>query len=411
MISVALAMLFSTLAAPPQPPAAAPAVPTEVRQIVERSVKLYETAQSYEDTVVISTEIKAEMPLDLPPSASTTLAFVRPDKLAMTTPQYSVVTDGRRLWESMDVWMEYVEAESPKPLKLTELALSRFGFFRESKHPLLGLLLESDRSSLDFLTDKAQLTSVRAESLDGVPGKRIVGSLTDKKDVTVEVWFDDQTGLIGEVVYDHTKPAQTGAPTLKITQAVQRMRFKGARVNQPIPDSRFTFQPSPHLDKVSAFRMPTSQELQRRLVGKPAHAFTGKYLDGKEVSMADFKGRVLLLDFWSLRCGPCIYSMPTLQKVADKFAGKPVSIIGVNLDGAASASSVTELLKSRKISFAHLMSTKPALAEKYFVEGIPFAVLVDGKGIIQAIHLGMAQERELSEQIDRLLKGENLFSK
>ena len=77
--------------------------------------------------------------------------------------------------------------------------------------------------------------------------------------------------------------------------------------------------------------------------GKPAFEFTGKLLDGKSASLQDYKGRVLLLDFWSLGCGPCIMSMPSLQRVADKYADKSVSVVGVNLDTPAAAGRVKSM--------------------------------------------------------------------
>lgn len=397
-----------------QPTASAPATspaeaPAEIVRLIDRAVRQYASAQSYEDTATISTRIESDPPMEMPDPAPATLAFVRPNKLALRSEQYSVVADGRKLWEAMDVWMEYSEATAPDVLKLKSFTLNDFPFFRDGKHPLLGLILEGDRTALDVLSGKAQLTAIRPDTLDGRPGRRVTGTAGPGNRIDVEVWFDDETGLLGEIVHDHTRSAQANGNGLKIRKAVQRMRFEKIRLNEPIPDSRFAFTPSAYLSKTAKLKMPTGQELQRRLIGKPAFAFTGKLLSGRAAGLEDYRGRVLMLDFWSLGCGPCIMSMPVLQRVADKYATKPVSIVGVNLDPPAAAAKVTELLKTRGIKFEHFTETKPALAQKYFVEGIPFAVLIDGKGIIQAVHVGMANERHLAEQIDKLLEGKNLY--
>lgn len=393
--------------APGASPAAGAAA--EIEKLIDRAVTQYATAKSYADSALTLTEIESVPPLDLTEQPPTTLAFVRPNKLALATEQYKVVCDGRRLWEAMDVWMEYTETSAPPALELDSLALNSFEFFKQNRHPLLGLLLKGDRNSLEVLGGKAQLAAVATEPLDGRPGKRVTGTMGPTGKIDLGIWFDEATGLIGEIVQDQTRLAQGNPTGLKITKAVLRLRFNDRRINEAIGDERFTFKPSPHLSKTAKLRMPSGQELQNRLVGKPAFAFSGKLLDGKSVSLDDYKGRVLLLDFWSIGCGPCIMSMPTLQRVANKYADKPVSIVGVNLDPKSAEAKVTELLKSKSIKFAHLVETKPALAEKYFVSGIPFAVLIDGKGVIQAVHLGMANERHLVEQIDKLLKGENLF--
>lgn len=390
-------------------PASTPAdAAGEIAQLIDRAMRQYASAQSYEDTATISTRIEADPPMEIPDPAPVTLAFVRPNKLALGSEQYRVVADGRKLFEAMDVWMEYSEAAAPDVLKLKSFTLNEFPFFRDGKHPLLGLILEGDRTALDVLNGKAQLTAVKPDTLDGRPGRRVTGTAGPGNLMDVEVWFDDQRGLLGEIIHDHTRMVQANSNGLKIRKAVQRMRFDKVRLNEPIPDDRFGFTPSAHLSKTTKLRMPTGQELQRRLVGKPAVAFTGKLLSGKTAGLDDYRGRVLMLDFWSLGCGPCIMSMPILQRVADKYAAKPVSIIGVNLDPPAAVQRVTDLLKTRGIKFEHFTETRPALAQKYFVEGIPFAVLIDGKGIVQAVHVGMADERRLSEEIDKLLEGKNL---
>ncbi|HOA72430.1 MAG TPA: TlpA disulfide reductase family protein [Phycisphaerae bacterium] len=408
MTPVTLALVTWQLAASPAAATAPADSAAEIQQVVNRAVQVYQTARSYEDTLIARTEIDADPPLDAPDASEVPLAFERPNKIALQTELYRIASDGNKLTEWVEVWMQYAEGPAPQTLKLKDLQLNQFGFFRESKHPLLALVVEGDRASLDLLSDKAQLTAIRSEPLDGAPGKRITGVTGTSKNIPAEIWFDDATGLIGEIVYDHTKAAQASVPEMNLRKFVQRLRFKNARVNQPIRPERFAVKPDSYAEKVSALRMPSSQEMQQKLVGKPAVAFTGKYLDGKEASLADFKGRVLLLDFWSLRCGPCIMSMPTLQYVADKYADKPVSIVGVNLDGPSAAADVTQLLESRKITFKHLIATKPRLAEKYFVEGIPCTVLIDDKGIIQSVHLGMVNQRDLSYKIDRLLAGESL---
>jgi thiol-disulfide isomerase/thioredoxin len=411
MTSLALALILAAATTASEPTTTRPSSdsPTEIEQVVDRALKQYETARSYEDTLVVLSDIQATPPLEAPEPAEATLAFVRPGKLAMKNSLYRVIADGEKLWEAVDVWMQYSETAAPKVLKVGDLTLSRFGFFRDGRHPLLSLLLDGDRAALDVLSEKARLTEMKPDALDGVSGKRVSGTMGPG--VAIEIWFDDATGLIGEIVYDHTKAAQVSAPGMNISKVVQRLSFKNRRMNEPIAEDRFAFTPDSHIDKVAVLRMPSSQELQQRLAGKPAPSFSGKYLDGRTASADDFKGRVLLLNFWSLNCGPCIMSMPIVQKVTEKYADKPVSVIGVNLDGPPAASHVVEMIRNQKVSYRQLIETKPSLAEKYFVEGIPCMVLVDGKGTIQSVRLGMADERDLSSKIDKLLKGENLFGK
>jgi thiol-disulfide isomerase/thioredoxin len=278
------------------------------------------------------------------------------------------------------------------------------------------LLLAPGKPSLDFLGTITRYEQIRAEPLNGRAGKRVIGTVqppSNGSQAVLELWFDDKTSLIGEMVIDQTKAVQPNAAArgIKVKKYLQRFRFNELRVNEPIADAKFALTNEPNLDKVDVLRMPTEEELQRRLAGRPAPEFTGTDLEGKELRSADLKGRVVLLDFWSLRCGPCIASMPTLQRVADKFADKPVSIIGINLDDASAADRITATLKERKIKFRQIVKIRPDLSRKYFVKGIPCTALIDSKGTVQDVHTGMSDERELTERITKLLKGENLYVK
>src|SRR5688572_28929850 len=93
-------------------------------------------------------------------------------------------------------------------------------------------------------------------------------------------------------------------------------------------------------EKVDEFQFGGDDSRQQELVGKPAPDFTGVDLEGKPVSLADYRGRVVMLDFWATWCGPCVQAIPHIQKVANKFADKPVTVLGINRDQPGSESRV-----------------------------------------------------------------------
>jgi thiol-disulfide isomerase/thioredoxin len=70
------------------------------------------------------------------------------------------------------------------------------------------------------------------------------------------------------------------------------------------------------------------------LLGKPAPAFIVMTLDGKEVSLADYKGKTLLVNFWATWCGACKLEMPWLEQLREQYANRGFEIVGIVTDGA-----------------------------------------------------------------------------
>lgn len=79
---------------------------------------------------------------------------------------------------------------------------------------------------------------------------------------------------------------------------------------------------------------PSSTASVASLLGKPAPHFVVTTLDGKEVSLADYKGKALLVNFWATWCAACKLEMPWLAELREKYAGQGFEIIGIVTDGA-----------------------------------------------------------------------------
>jgi peroxiredoxin len=124
------------------------------------------------------------------------------------------------------------------------------------------------------------------------------------------------------------------------------------------------------------------------LAGKPAPAVDAADLDGKKLSLADYRGKVTLIDFWATWCGPCVAEMPNVRAVYDKYHGQGFDVLGVSLDEDADA--VREFLKQHKHPWRQVLN-KPGddgdITIKYGVDAIPATFLLDGSGNIQRIDL------------------------
>ena len=115
--------------------------------------------------------------------------------------------------------------------------------------------------------------------------------------------------------------------------------------------------------------------------GQPAPDFTLDDLDGQSVSLSQFKGQVVLLDFWASWCGPCINDLPYLRKVKEKTADWPVVFLNISLD--ADEDDWREAIDKHEIKGVHVRAGSGSEVTKtYQVMGIPSYYLVDLQGLI-----------------------------
>ena len=120
-------------------------------------------------------------------------------------------------------------------------------------------------------------------------------------------------------------------------------------------------------------------------VGDRAPNFTLQSLDGKPVSLYQFRGHLVILDFWASWCYPCRMTMPTLHKYYEDLKNRGVVMLGVSLDRSAAAarnylqvSGYTDL-----IALWGSLSDAQSVAQEYGVYGIPHTFVIDKQGIIR----------------------------
>ena len=126
--------------------------------------------------------------------------------------------------------------------------------------------------------------------------------------------------------------------------------------------------------------------LASSLVQSP-FAFQAVDLKGKPVSLSQYRGKVLLMDFWATWCGPCCAELPNVVAAYNKYHGQGLEVVGVSLDEKRSA--LTGYVKSHKIPYRNVfdgMGWESALAAPYKVQAIPFSLLIGRNGKIVAIN-------------------------
>jgi peroxiredoxin len=130
--------------------------------------------------------------------------------------------------------------------------------------------------------------------------------------------------------------------------------------------------------------------------------FLAKSLAGQDVTLSQFKGKVVLVDFWATWCPPCVEGMPGLKAAYEKYHGMGFEIVGISLD--KSEGDLAAFIKKQSIPWTQIFDGKgwdSLLAQKYGVDVIPTMYLLDADGKIVGSNLaGMV----LEEQLDKLLK-------
>lgn len=121
-------------------------------------------------------------------------------------------------------------------------------------------------------------------------------------------------------------------------------------------------------------------------------------LEGKPLSLANFQGKVVLIDFWATWCGPCMLEMPNVQKAYQKYGSKGFEVIGVSLD--RQKDKLTKTIAEKQMTWHHLHDAKSELASKYGITSIPATFLLDGEGKIIATNLrGEALEQAVGKAL------------
>lgn len=151
-------------------------------------------------------------------------------------------------------------------------------------------------------------------------------------------------------------------------------------------------------------------------LNKPAIEFSLKDLDGKVVKLADFRGKVVVVDFWATWCGPCKASFPFLQKMHEKYRDNP-NVVFLALDtwenesGVRREDLVKKFMSDNKYTFTVLYDE--GFVEKYGVEGIPTKFLIDKKGKIQFKSVGFIDGQKMMDEMTvqiEILLGEKFYS-
>ena len=117
-----------------------------------------------------------------------------------------------------------------------------------------------------------------------------------------------------------------------------------------------------------------------------APAFTLQSVDGHTVSLAQFKGDVVMINFWASWCGPCRQEMPLLDSIYKQYKDMGFTLLGVNVE--PDAHNASAWLKKTPVSYPILLDPKSQVSQLYQVQAMPTTVIIDRQGIVRFVHSG-----------------------
>ena len=137
-------------------------------------------------------------------------------------------------------------------------------------------------------------------------------------------------------------------------------------------------------------------------VGEKAPAFSLSNAEGKTVSLADLKGKVIVLNFWATWCPPCRAEIPDFIKVYKQYRAKGVEIIGVSLDHKG-WDVVRPFIKSNNINYPVLLGDQKIAQAYGNINSIPTTFIIDKSGKIVDQQVGAMSEKDLVSKFKKLL--------
>ena len=166
------------------------------------------------------------------------------------------------------------------------------------------------------------------------------------------------------------------------------------------------------IKKADVFAVDTLEILEKSLAEREAQAAVGKQIDlklkdlfGAEASLAQYKGRIVVLNFWATYCVPCKTEMPDLAAIQNEYAALGLQVIGASTDEAADRPKVLQFIKETKINFPVWLGATAADMTRFGLgEALPGTVVTDRTGAIVKVISGVVTVADLRKQIDSMLE-------
>ena len=345
-------------------------------------------------------------------------AAIKPNRFRIesknTTLSLTSVYDGKTKWFYAPDLNEYTKTEESGAKPVTgRPAVDPMVYLWEARDALNEMSRLADWLSDAKIIDeeKVEIGGRRVDCLVIEASYTTVFSTGQTGSWTRKLWIDKSRSIVlrGITLSKAKSPQWERYTDFKTTYD-----FTVAKVGELAPETLFTFVPPEGAKEVAEIRsqpqpvVPTLIAATTRLdlTGKDAIPFALKDMDGNEIDLQTFKGKVVLLNFWASWCGPCVTELPHIEKLHRDLKDQGLVTLGVNNEDVEVARA---FVKQKGYTFTTLIDDRRKVSIKYGVSSIPQVFIIDREGKVKWQALGYSSDREveLRDAVGKVLNGED----
>lgn len=381
--------------------------PTDPTEFLKWSMTHYATLTSFQANCDWSDSFPGSPPV----TASRVIAIAKPNHYKIVTKQTGGLTltsvcDGKQAVEYSDQ-MAMGAMKNPVPAAVGDAKSMMM------QHPMFcGSLLYHFFSGPEKLAELADTTKQKVAfgsdvTIDGHPCKTVTFYASGSFGST-EAVISTEDGLVRRIRYGSEPLMAEVAKSGLLGKQAGNTPIKSDSVeeytkivtNGDLPASTFDTT-LPKGMKLTDVSMPGQGEDAPKPpvpLGKSAPNFTVKTLSGEKRSLSEFRGKVVLIDFWATWCPPCRKGLPETQKFADTYGNKGLAVLAISDEDAKT---VSPFLKENHYTFPTYLDAGSKVSEAYHIEAIPTVVIIDKEGHLITYLVGLQDPATIKAELKK----------